>query len=105
MLFDSLIIFEKIRAPDARFQDIFTNQFKHKRSGNDILKSSLEIGTKEGLKPQIYTHPLGTFGHSAGTTIGMWDSQHISDNGRQFSSRDFSSTRDCVPMCSLVLCP
>jgi len=58
-----------------RLQDIFTNQFKHKRSGNDILKSSLEIGTKEGLKPQIYTHPLGTFGHSAGTTIGMWDSQ------------------------------
>ena len=58
-----------------RLQDIFTNQFKHKRSGNDILKSSLELGTKEGLKPQIYTHPLGTFGHSAGTTIGMWDSQ------------------------------
>jgi len=28
------------------------------------------------LDPQIYTHPLGTFGHSAGTTIGMWDSQN-----------------------------
>ena len=58
-----------------RLQDIFTNQFKYKRTGNDILKSSLEIGKSEGLDPQIYTHPLGTFGHSAGTTIGMWDSQ------------------------------
>ena len=33
------------------------------------------LAKKEGLKPQIYTHPLGTFGHSAGTTLGMWDSQ------------------------------
>ena len=41
-----------------RLQDIFTNQFKYKRTGNDILKSSLEIGKSEGLDPQIYTHPL-----------------------------------------------
>ena len=33
------------------------------------------MAKKEGLNPQIYTHPLGTFGHSAGTTLGMWDSQ------------------------------
>ena len=58
-----------------RLQDIFTNQFKYKKTGNDILKSSLEIGKSEGLDPQIYTHPLGSYGHSAGTTIGMWDSQ------------------------------
>jgi len=56
-------------------QDIFTNEFKLNRTGNEILKSSLEIAKNEGLKPQIYTHPLGTFGHSAGTTLGMWDSQ------------------------------
>jgi hypothetical protein len=31
---------------------------------------------KEGLKPSIYTHPLGKYGHSAGSTIGMWDSQN-----------------------------
>ena len=45
------------------------------RTGNEILLASLEQGKKEGLRPSIYTHPLGKYGHSAGTTIGMWDSQ------------------------------
>ncbi len=58
-----------------RVQDIFTNLFEYKKTGNQILKEALEQGKNEGLRPQIYTHPLGTFGHSAGTTLGMWDSQ------------------------------
>ena len=58
-----------------RVQDIFTNLFEFKKTGNKILKEALDQGKKEGLRPQIYTHPLGTFGHSAGTTLGMWDSQ------------------------------
>jgi hypothetical protein len=58
-----------------RLQDIFTNQFGLNKTGNEILKTSLNLAIKEGLNPQIYTHPLGTFGHSAGTTLGMWDSQ------------------------------
>ena len=58
-----------------RVQDIFTNNFRKGVTGNDILRKSLEQGKAEGLRPSIYTHPLGTYGHSAGTTIGMWDSQ------------------------------
>ena len=58
-----------------RVQDIFTNNFKEGVTGNEILKKSLEQGRTEGLRPAIYTHPLGTYGHSAGTTLGMWDSQ------------------------------
>ena len=58
-----------------RVQDIFTDLFEHKKTGNQILKEALEQGRNEGYRPQIYTHPLGTFGHSAGTTLGMWDSQ------------------------------
>tara|TARA_Y100000994_G_scaffold41207_1_gene32157 strand:- start:2567 stop:3898 length:1332 start_codon:yes stop_codon:yes gene_type:complete len=58
-----------------RVQDIFTDLFEYKKTGNQILKEALEQGKNEGLRPQIYTHPLGTFGHSAGTTLGMWDSQ------------------------------
>ena len=58
-----------------RVQDIFTNNFEHGITGNQILKSSLQQGFAEGLRPSIYTHPLGTYGHSAGTTLGMWDSQ------------------------------
>lgn len=30
---------------------------------------------EEGLKPSFYTHPIGYYGHAAGTTLGMWDSQ------------------------------
>ena len=58
-----------------RVQDIFTDLFEHKKTGNQILKEALEQGRNEGYRPQIYTHPLGTFGHSAGTTLGIWDSQ------------------------------
>ena len=58
-----------------RVQDILTSNMKTGRTGNEILLSSLSQGKKEGLRPSIYTHPLGTYGHSAGTTIGMWDSQ------------------------------
>ena len=69
-------------AQGNRVQDIFTNNFKAGVSGNVILKKSLEAGRAEGLRPQIYTHPLGTFGHSAGTTLGMWDSQNgVAVNG------------------------
>ena len=59
----------------TRVQDIFTSNFKQGLTGNEILRRSLEQGKAEGLRPSIYTHPLGTYGHSAGTTIGMWDSQ------------------------------
>lgn len=58
-----------------RLQDILTQNFETGRSGNQILKASLEKATAEGLRPSIYTHPLGLYGHSSGPTIGMWDSQ------------------------------
>jgi hypothetical protein len=65
-----------------RLQDILTSYFKEGESGNEILKKALKQGREEGLRPQIYTHPLGTFGHSAGTIIGMWDSQNgVPDTG------------------------
>lgn len=58
-----------------RVQDILTANFETGKSGNEILLKSLEAGRSEGLLPAIYTHPLGSYGHSAGPTIGMWDSQ------------------------------
>ena len=58
-----------------RVQDILTKNMITGRTGNEILAASLAEGRNEGLKPAIYTHPLGSYGHSAGTTIGMWDSQ------------------------------
>jgi hypothetical protein len=56
-------------------QDFLTDNFKKGRTGNETLKTAIEESKKVGLRPQIYTHPLGLYGHSAGTTFGMWDSQ------------------------------
>ncbi len=58
-----------------RVQDILTSNMIAGRTGNQILAAALQQGKAEGLRPSIYTHPLGKYGHSAGTTIGMWDSQ------------------------------
>ncbi|CAI8224858.1 MAG TPA: Xaa-Pro aminopeptidase [Flavobacteriaceae bacterium] len=66
---------EAALAAGNRVQDLFTDRFKTGRTGNATLKMSLDAGRAEGLRPHIYTHPLGTYGHSAGTTFGMWDAQ------------------------------
>ena len=58
-----------------QLQDILTSNFLHGNSGNEILLNSLKEAKKKGLRPSIYTHPLGSYGHSSGPTIGMWDSQ------------------------------
>ncbi len=58
-----------------RLQDIFTGNFKVGKTGNEILAESRAQSLSEGIKPSIYTHPIGYYGHAAGTTLGMWDSQ------------------------------
>ena len=58
-----------------RLQDILTGNFKMNRTGNEILKSSLQQMKLEGIQGTIYTHPLGYHGHAAGPSIGMWDNQ------------------------------
>ncbi len=58
-----------------RLQDIFTNNFKEGKTGNQVLAESRKQAISEGITPSIYTHPIGYHGHAAGTTLGMWDSQ------------------------------
>ena len=58
-----------------RLQDILTTNYVEGKTGNEILLKSLKEAKQEGLRPSIYTHPLGLYGHSSGSTIGMWDSQ------------------------------
>lgn len=62
-------------ASGNQLQDVFTNNFKTGWSGNDILLKSLKEAKAQGLKPTIYTHPIGYHGHAAGPTIGLWDQQ------------------------------
>ena len=62
-------------AEGNKVQDIFTSNFETGKTGNQILIESLEEAKAQGLRPAIYTHPLGSYGHSSGPTIGMWDAQ------------------------------
>jgi Xaa-Pro aminopeptidase len=58
-----------------RLQDILSEEMVIGRTGNLVLKRAREKAISEGIVPSIYTHPLGTHGHAAGTTIGLWDKQ------------------------------
>jgi hypothetical protein len=59
-----------------RLQDILTSNFKENRTGNEILKASLDQAKAENIVASIYTHPIGYYGHASGPTIGMWDMQN-----------------------------
>lgn len=58
-----------------RLQDILTANFKAGKSGNEVLRASREQAIAEGIKPAIYSHPIGYHGHGAGPAIGRWDAQ------------------------------
>jgi hypothetical protein len=58
-----------------RLQDIVRSQMKIGITGNEILKSSLKQMRSEGIEGKIYCHPIGDWGHSAGTLIGMTNLQ------------------------------
>jgi Xaa-Pro aminopeptidase len=58
-----------------RLQDILLGEMKEGLTGNQVLAAALKRAKDEGLKPCIYTHPLGVHGHAAGPTIGLWDKQ------------------------------
>ena len=58
-----------------RLQDILMANFKAGETGNEVLKKSREQAIAEGIKPSIYSHPIGYHGHGAGAAIGRWDAQ------------------------------
>jgi Xaa-Pro aminopeptidase len=58
-----------------RLQDILLGEMKEGLTGNQVLAAALKRAKDEGLRPSIYTHPLGFHGHAAGPTIGLWDKQ------------------------------
>ncbi len=58
-----------------RFQDIVRENFITGRTGNEIFAASMKQAKAEGLRPMLYTHPIGFYGHAAGPTIGLYDNQ------------------------------
>jgi Xaa-Pro aminopeptidase len=69
-----------------RVQNFLTKNMIEGKTGNEILAKALAEAKAAGLRPAIYTHPLGSYGHSAGTTIGMWDAQGgvMKDDGENY---------------------
>jgi len=63
-------------AQGNRLQDIQISEMKAGRTGNQVLAATLTRARAEGLRPSVYTHPLGVHGHAAGALIGMWDMQN-----------------------------
>ena len=58
-----------------RLQDIVRESIRVCTTGNDAFLRSIGMAQDEGLKPMVYTHPIGTFGHGAGPRIGQYGNQ------------------------------
>ena len=58
-----------------RLQDIVMAEIRPGRTGNEILRASLDRMRADGIDGSVYTHPIGVHGHGAGPLIGLWDYQ------------------------------
>jgi Xaa-Pro aminopeptidase len=58
-----------------RLQEIFMDEFRAGRTGNEIYLAALKKAKAEGVEGRIYTHPLGIHGHAAGPTLGLTEAQ------------------------------
>jgi len=52
-----------------RMADILMAEFREGRTGNEVVDAAMKKGEAEGLRPLIYTHPIGVYGHAAGPPI------------------------------------
>ncbi|PKP98091.1 MAG: Xaa-Pro aminopeptidase [Alphaproteobacteria bacterium HGW-Alphaproteobacteria-13] len=64
-----------------KVQDAVTSEFRVGEKGNDILKRAIDKSKKAGLKPLIYSHPIGYHGHGAGSTVGLTENQTFIPTG------------------------
>jgi hypothetical protein len=56
-------------------QDAVTSEFRVGASGNEVLNRARAKAIAAGLKPTIYSHPIGYHGHGAGSSIGLSEEQ------------------------------
>ncbi|KAA1466596.1 hypothetical protein DENSPDRAFT_831454 [Dentipellis sp. KUC8613] len=54
-----------------RMQDIHLEMMQPGLTGNEILVKCLEQMRKEGIEGQIYSHPIGDWGHAPGAVMGF----------------------------------
>ena len=53
-----------------RMQEIVLGRMRVGKTGNEVLRECLGDMRKEGISGQVYSHPIGDWGHSAGAVIG-----------------------------------
>ena len=68
--------------------DALTSSFRAGRTGNQILAEARSKAIAGGLKPSIYSHPIGYHGHGAGSSIGFWDNQKADPKGEHPLRKD-----------------
>ncbi|KAF5363732.1 hypothetical protein D9756_000748 [Leucocoprinus leucothites] len=54
-----------------KMQDIVLANMEVGKTGNQVLRESLDQMKNEGIEGQIYCHPIGDWGHGAGAVIGF----------------------------------
>ncbi|KAI0092206.1 hypothetical protein BDY19DRAFT_928839 [Irpex rosettiformis] len=71
---------EEIDAPEElkeglkkanRMQDIVLHRMNAGKTGNEVLKECLDDMKEQGIEGQVYSHPIGDWGHSAGAVMGF----------------------------------
>jgi Xaa-Pro aminopeptidase len=53
----------------SRLAEVIMAEFQEGRTGNEVVDAAMKKGEAEGLRPLIYTHPIGVYGHAAGPPI------------------------------------
>ncbi|MCX6223174.1 MAG: M24 family metallopeptidase, partial [Bacteroidia bacterium] len=56
-------------AQAVRLADVFMGEFREGLTGRQIADNTIQKATAEGLRPRLYSHPIGYYGHDAGTAI------------------------------------
>ncbi|MFP5453951.1 MAG: M24 family metallopeptidase [Alphaproteobacteria bacterium] len=64
-----------------KVQDALLSSYKVGATGNQALAAARAKSLAQGLKPSIYSHPLGYHGHAAGPSVGFWDNQNADPRG------------------------
>ena len=53
-----------------RMQEIVLERMKAGKTGNDVLKECLAQMKLEDIEGQVYSHPIGDWGHAPGAVLG-----------------------------------
>ncbi len=58
-----------------RFRGIVMKNMILGRTGNEVFENAVREAKEQGIRPMLYSHPVGTFGHGAGPMIGLYTNQ------------------------------